>query len=440
MNRIAPHGGRRRRPGLPGELAAALGLLAALAQAGCGPSGASGDAPAADGRRGHYEALTEGSVEDLARHIDQLKQRFEGTNEAGPEEAQASLVEYLGASAETARAIVERPGLNPEVRDRIAGLWVEALMKKLDADRTPEALADVERAADALIERYPGTELATRAKYLKLDVLRTAPDAALPDPDERFDRIIDAAVVLGRAEPPSDKAADILSSLGYSLEIRGENARALQLYELLTERFPDHQSAPLTRGTVHRLGLQGQPVGEIRGKDFDGKPVALEDLKGKVVLVDFWATWCGPCLAELPEIRRLRETLGPDGFEVLGICVDRDRDAVGKFLSSQKIDWPQIVVMQAQSGTPAPAFGIGVQPPKPDPDAADEEAFQPNQPSELERRFGAGYLPLKLLVDRDGRLVTSGHQLGLMLEPLDALFPGKGLRPDPAGARPPATE
>ena len=55
-----------------------------------------------------------------------------------------------------------------------------------------------------------------------------------------------------------------------------------------------------------RLDMIGKPAPAIEGKDVDGKPVRLDDLKGKVVLVDFWATWCPPCVASFPTLRQLR--------------------------------------------------------------------------------------------------------------------------------------
>lgn len=58
-------------------------------------------------------------------------------------------------------------------------------------------------------------------------------------------------------------------------------------------------------------------------------------------MVDFWATWCRPCLAELPHIQNVYQQYHPRGFEILGISLDKDKDALDKMLEARKIDWPQ---------------------------------------------------------------------------------------------------
>lgn len=74
----------------------------------------------------------------------------------------------------------------------------------------------------------------------------------------------------------------------------------------------------------------------------DGKPLDLAaEQKGKVVLLNVWATWCGPCRGEIPTLRKLNETYHPRGFEVLGVSVDEaGSDAVKQFVTEQKIDYP----------------------------------------------------------------------------------------------------
>lgn len=90
---------------------------------------------------------------------------------------------------------------------------------------------------------------------------------------------------------------------------------------------------------------QGEP--SLRGrpeKDFqftlDGKPARLSDLRGKVVLVNFWATWCPPCVEEAPSLNQLQHRIAPLGGTVLGVSVDADQNAYESFLKAYNIGFP----------------------------------------------------------------------------------------------------
>jgi thiol-disulfide isomerase/thioredoxin len=73
----------------------------------------------------------------------------------------------------------------------------------------------------------------------------------------------------------------------------------------------------------------------------DGKTVTRDSLKGKVVLLDFWATWCGPCLKALPELKDLRQKNASQPLVIVSVSVDEDKKTVQEFASRNGMDWLQ---------------------------------------------------------------------------------------------------
>ena len=86
------------------------------------------------------------------------------------------------------------------------------------------------------------------------------------------------------------------------------------------------------------MDLVGKPF-TLEGTTVEGKPFQWSKYKGKVVLVDFWATWCKPCRAELANIEKNYDDYHDRGFNVVGISVDRNREALDKFLEEHTHPW-----------------------------------------------------------------------------------------------------
>ena len=101
---------------------------------------------------------------------------------------------------------------------------------------------------------------------------------------------------------------------------------AMLLLALLSEAFPRLQLALALPSPEGRSAAQArpdvQPAPAFALKDLSGKTVGLADFQGKVVLLDFWATWCGSCVAAMPKLQKLHDRLGAKGFVVIGIATD----------------------------------------------------------------------------------------------------------------------
>lgn len=80
----------------------------------------------------------------------------------------------------------------------------------------------------------------------------------------------------------------------------------------------------------------------IRARTVDGQPVTNDALRGKIVIVDFWATWCGPCMAEADHMVRLSREYGPRGVRILGISLDTSADKMKRVAEDKGFTWPQV--------------------------------------------------------------------------------------------------
>lgn len=91
---------------------------------------------------------------------------------------------------------------------------------------------------------------------------------------------------------------------------------------------------------LRKLDRLGKPV-KMKFVSLLGDDIDLQKLRGKVVLIDFWATWCAPCRAALPELKVVYKELHPKGFEIVGISFDESRERLQRFLAAEAMTWPQ---------------------------------------------------------------------------------------------------
>lgn len=206
----------------------------------------------------------------------------------------------------------------------------EELSAVLDMWIPDKSLPDHER-----VRMYP-------IKYAQLPVmkkLRENPRGVI-DFDEEMARATTDALLAAQKEFPS-------CALVYSeLLIQARNAR-MEEGNRIAEVIASANAAPADVKTMAQDLLDGKRSFEL-GKALDikfiavdGREVDLSKMTGKVVLIDFWSTGCGPCVAEMPNVKAVYDKYQEKGFEIIGISLDDDKEALVNFVADKKLPWPQ---------------------------------------------------------------------------------------------------
>ena len=200
-----------------------------------------------------------------------------------------------------------------------------------DADGT----ARLQAAAQS---KDPAVAVDGQAEQLLVRWWSTAKDPAAQT------KVADQVELLAKTHPDSVPVTQQLLTMS---QLGGASpALTTRMQSLVTgvmkNQLADQAKAQI-EGEQKLAALADKPM-TITGKTVDGKDFTTADWKGKVILVDFWATWCPPCRAELPRVEKTYADFHPKGLEILGVSNDRAADDLTKFVADAggKMPWPQL--------------------------------------------------------------------------------------------------
>jgi len=209
---------------------------------------------------------------------------------------------------------------------------------------------------------------------------------------ERRDYVAEVVKLLKSNQPGKQqlnlalKTSDLLESVDPAVAIESYEAFGPVLAASKNKELAEN--GRMMAGAARRLALPGKVL-KLNAKTVDGEDFDLASLKGKVVLLDFWATWCAPCLAEMPNMRKLHAQHKAKGFEIVGLSVDDDRPALEEFLEAKKLPW--IILHDAENDGEHPILS----------------------------EYGIMTYPTMILIGRDGKVLdvtARGDNLAELLE------------------------
>jgi thiol-disulfide isomerase/thioredoxin len=360
--------------------------------------GAVADAPGKPQAMPKVPPLPEGTPEEMMQFIANLKQA--NVRPASRKEMIAYMRDVAVVSLQAADKILAQVKPADPLHDPAAKMKLESLMM-LGRFGDEKAAADMATYA-ASLTNSPSRELAQEAKRL---VLVSEAQQILSSGDAKAaEGLVEKTTAMLVADPDDMQTAGLAMQLAGALEqMPGGEAVAASASRGFGPAMAKSSNEQIQKmgesfaGTLRRLSLPGHPM-QISGTLLNGQKFDQKTLAGKVVLVDFWATWCGPCVAEIPNVLEQYEKYHDAGFEVVGISLDQDREALEKFVTEQKVPWPILFEEPEGDGWQHPMATF----------------------------YGISGIPTVVLIGRDGNVITldaRGEKLG---ERLDAIFKKAG--------------
>lgn len=186
----------------------------------------------------------------------------------------------------------------------------------------------------------------------------------------------------------------VLSATNRQFIDQEKNAELMKKVEqTLKTKYPENKYVSEFGILVDRLNKMpvGSAAPDFKIADANGKEISLSQLKGKVVLVDFWASWCGPCRAENPNVVSMYNDFHSKGFEILGVSLDENKEAWLDAVKKDKLSWLHGCELKRWN-------------------------------SEIAKQYGVEAIPYSVLVDKEGKIVAKGLRAEELRPILTSMF------------------
>jgi arsenite methyltransferase len=172
-----------------------------------------------------------------------------------------------------------------------------------------------------------------------IDVLRESAER-----NKDYDYLIAKTRFLLEKAPDTEVKMRAQFAFGQGLWKRGDTEKSRAAFQKIVAEYPNTRLAREAEGNLHELDSLnlGQAAPLFAYKGITGEPVSLADFKGKVVLLNFWASWCSACMGEFPQLKELFAKHGEQGLVIIGISLDEEAKAFQDVVDKHGLAWPQV--------------------------------------------------------------------------------------------------
>jgi thiol-disulfide isomerase/thioredoxin len=233
---------------------------------------------------------------------------------------------------------------------RVRNVMLRAVNLLAQASNDPSAQKQLLAISTRIMNsRIPQAEKAQADFFLTLDRIQPSGAQTAPDAARQVRDFV--------ARYQGTQAAPAASYYGVLLAQKADDPKlAEELMQAMDARYPDN---PLVRASLRRLGwFVGRPFTAELTR-LDGTPLSLpRDVAGKIVVIDFWATWCPPCVASMPKVKAAQAKLKAQGVEFVSISLDENREALDSFVRENKMDWTQTFTGKGWEDPTAVGYGV----------------------------------------------------------------------------------
>ncbi|MES2793271.1 MAG: redoxin domain-containing protein [Planctomycetota bacterium] len=302
---------------------------------------------------------TPGNTENpkIQKLIEELQAHDKKT--PGPTASKASWSDFNKERTAALRKLVAASDTTEE-RDQ----WQKQIADGIAAGVQSDTYADgLEQLKSMLVDIEKKTPKSSLVAYLTYRImtaeyslkLRKAPTDKTAEIQEQWLKSLEAFVT---KYPAEDDSPEAMFQLGSTYEFSGKTKDARTWYVKLSSTASETPSGARAKGALSRLDSKGENF-NLKGKDLSGATVDIAAMKGKVVLVIYWANWSEPLVKDLPQIRALYEQYRDRGLEILGVNLDATKEDAQAWISQHKVDWKQLHEEGGLEGSPlAVEYGI----------------------------------------------------------------------------------